>query len=116
MTHVHLDEAFKALASAPRREILRLLGDAGGTATDKTCCAPREVCACKLAEELGLAASTISHHMTVLRDAGLVHARKGGQWVYYSLDREALHAVAEAIESFQEGGRPARRYTERVTT
>ncbi|MDF1542277.1 MAG: metalloregulator ArsR/SmtB family transcription factor [Anaerosomatales bacterium] len=101
-----LDEALKAIASSQRREILRLLGEAGGPADDTSCCGPGEVCACKLAEALGLAASTISHHMTILREAGLVHGRRGGQWVYYSLDHLALHAVADAIESFAGAGSP----------
>jgi ArsR family transcriptional regulator len=55
------------------------------------------VCACTISERLGLAASTISHHMALLREAGLVHARKQGTWVYYSLDRARLREVARAI-------------------
>jgi len=93
-----LDEAFKALASAQRREILRLLSEAEKVAPGATCCGPDEVCACRLAEALGLAPSTISHHMTSLRDAGLVRARKGGQWVYYTLDRAALRDVVSVLE------------------
>ncbi|MDI6712417.1 MAG: metalloregulator ArsR/SmtB family transcription factor [Anaerosomatales bacterium] len=96
LTDAELDAALKALASAQRREIVRLLASAGAEA-DKTCCAAGEVCACRLSERLGLAASTISHHMAVLRDAGLVHARKDGTWVYYSLDRRRLREVADAI-------------------
>ena len=93
---VGVDAAFKALASAPRREILRILGESTPDAT-KTCCAPDEVCACKLSERLGLAPSTISHHMTVLRDAGLVDARKDGWWVYYTLRRDTLGAVKDEL-------------------
>lgn len=95
---VNLDEAFKALASGPRREILRLLGEAERVAPGAACCGPDEICACRLAESLGLAPSTISHHMAALRDAGLVDARKGGQWVYYTLDRTALREVVVALE------------------
>lgn len=89
--------AFKALASKQRREILRLLGELTPQ-KDKACCGPSELCACKLGEALGLAPSTISHHMAVLEAAGLVHGRKDGTWVYYSLDRGALKAVAEHIQ------------------
>ena len=93
-----LDEAFKALASEQRREILRLLGEASRSSpVEKECCAPAEVCACKLAEHLGLAASTISHHMSVLRRAGLVQGRKEGLWTYYTLDRERLAQVASEL-------------------
>ncbi len=107
---VRLDEAFKALASAQRREILEILaeedegiGAEGGRSTAgrgssvKTCCGPSEVCACKIAERLGLAASTISHHMTLLCRAGMVRARKEGQWVYYSLHREGLARVMDEL-------------------
>jgi len=91
-----LDAALKALASAPRREIVRVLLES--SADGKTCCAADEVCGCKLSERLGLAASTISHHMALLRDAGLVTARKDGTWVYYTVQRDVLRAVAASIE------------------
>jgi len=92
-----LDAAFKALASAPRREILRILG--GSTPQPgKTCCGPDEVCACKLSEQLDLAPSTISHHMTVLRAAGLIDSRKEGLWMYYTLRRDELRRVSQEID------------------
>jgi ArsR family transcriptional regulator, arsenate/arsenite/antimonite-responsive transcriptional repressor len=91
-----LDEVFKALASEHRREILRLLGEST-PASGKTCCAADEVCACKLTERLGLAPSTISHHMSVLRNAGLVDGRKDGLWTYYTLQRDVLEGAAEEL-------------------
>lgn len=94
----HLDAALKALASAQRREIVRYLSERG-PAGGANCCVAEEVCACKLSERFGLAASTISHHMALLRDAGLVRARKDGTWVYYTVDREALRAVADALRA-----------------
>lgn len=89
-----LDAAFKALASAQRRTLLRIV--AASTSADGSCCA-EDVCACKLAEALDLAPSTISHHMSVLVKAGLVTATKRGLWVYYRLERDALAAVAEEL-------------------
>jgi DNA-binding transcriptional ArsR family regulator len=91
-----LDAALKALASAPRREIVRFLIDRGSDG-GKTCCRSDEVCGCKLSDHLGLAASTVSHHMSLLRDAGLVTARKDGTWVYYTVRRDVLRAVAASI-------------------
>lgn len=91
-----VESAFKALASAQRREILRILGESTPD-PGKTCCGPEEVCGCRLSERLGLAASTISHHMSVLRAAGLVDARKDGSWVYYTLRRDALRAVEDEL-------------------
>jgi ArsR family transcriptional regulator, arsenate/arsenite/antimonite-responsive transcriptional repressor len=89
-----LDAVFKALASAPRRELLRIV--AASTSADGGCCDP-EVCACKLADALDLAPSTISHHMSALQRAGLVTATKRGLWVYYRLERDALSRAAAAL-------------------
>ncbi|TDB37897.1 MAG: transcriptional regulator [Actinobacteria bacterium] len=91
-----LDAALKALASAQRREILRFLASCAAE-HGKTCCAQDEVCACKLSEHLGLVPSTVSHHMAILREAGLVSARKDGTWVYYTVERGALAAVAAEL-------------------
>jgi len=95
-TRTQLDEVFKALASGHRREILRVLG-ACTPEPGKTCCAADEVCACKISDHLGLSASTVSHHMTVLRNAGLVDARKDGLWTYYTLKRDALEEAAREL-------------------
>jgi ArsR family transcriptional regulator len=88
---VRVDAAFKALASEPRRALLRIV--AASTSVDGECC-PAEICAYKLSDALGLAPSTISHHMSALVGAGLVTATKRGLWVYYRLERDALARVA----------------------
>jgi len=84
------DRLFRALASAPRREILRMLATGTGAEGPTTCCGPHDVCACTFAEQLGLGAPTVSHHMRVLKEAGLVLGEKRGLWVYYRLDEAAL--------------------------
>lgn len=94
-----LDAVFKALASSHRREILGMLSTAD-QAAGKTCCAVEEVCACKISERLGLSRSTTSHHMSVLREAGLVSGRQDGTWTYYTLNRDALAAAAKALGDF----------------
>jgi ArsR family transcriptional regulator len=88
-----VDAVFRALSSRPRREILRLL--ASGVEGDERCCATDEVCACVFAERLGLSASTVSHHMKTLTQAGLVSARKQGLWMYYRLRPEAFDALLQ---------------------
>ena len=95
-TTIGLDAVFKALASEHRREILRILSDSTPE-PGKTCCATDEVCACKLTERLGLSAPTISHHMSVLRAAGLVDGRKDGLWTYYTLRRDLLDEAASEL-------------------
>lgn len=91
-----LDEVFKALASEHRRDILRVLSESTPE-LGKECCRADEVCGCKLSDRFGLAPSTISHHMGVLRSAGLVDARKDGLWTYYTLRRDALRSAADEL-------------------
>ena len=51
----------------------------------------RELCVCQIIEMLGLAPSTVSKHMSILKQAGLVETHKEGRWIYYRLvDRKAL--------------------------
>ena len=58
-----------------------------------------ELCVCQIIELLGLAPSTVSRHMTVLFQAGLVRRRKSGRWQYYRLSGEkAPLVVQEALE------------------
>ncbi len=58
-----------------------------------------ELCVCQLIEMLGLAPSTVSRHMSILRQARLVEARKQGKWMYYRLgDGDSPKEVAQAIE------------------
>lgn len=58
-----------------------------------------ELCVCQLIEMLGLAPSTVSKHMSILRQARLVEARKQGRWMYYRLgDEDSPKEVVQAIE------------------
>ncbi|PYU99000.1 MAG: transcriptional regulator, partial [Acidobacteria bacterium] len=45
----------------------------------------RELCVCELCDSLGVTQSTLSTHLQVIRDAGLVSARKEGKWMYYAI-------------------------------
>lgn len=67
-----LVKATKALADENRLRALWMLQE-------------REVCVCQIVEFLNLAPSTVSKHMTVLKNAGLVDARKDGRWTYYRI-------------------------------
>jgi len=58
----------------------------------------RELCVCQLTELFGLAFSTISKHLSILRHAGLIQSRKSERWVYYRLPGpSAPVAVREAL-------------------
>jgi ArsR family transcriptional regulator len=77
---------FKALADPSRVAIVNRLAGA------------EEVCVCDFIGTLGLAQPTVSHHLKVLREAGLVEvARKRGTWVYYRLVPEAVDQLAFAL-------------------
>ena len=57
-----------------------------------------ELCVCQITELMGLAMSTVSKHLSVLYQAGLVNARKEGRWMYYSLPAKGAPTVArEAV-------------------
>lgn len=59
----------------------------------------RELCVCQVIEFLGLAPSTVSKHMSILRQAGLVEGGKDGRWVYYRLaGGDAPKAALNAIQ------------------
>jgi len=58
-----------------------------------------ELCACQLTELLQLAPSTVSKHLFLLKNAGLLEARKHGRWIFFTLARESAPvAVREAID------------------
>lgn len=58
-----------------------------------------ELCVCQITELFGLATSTVSKHLSLLQQAGLVQSRKTERWVYYRLpDKSAPVAVREALD------------------
>ena len=76
---------FKALCDENRVKIFRLLqgGEQGG-----------ELCACNIIEQMELSQPTLSHHMKILCDSGLVVGRKEGKWMHYSISPQgALNAM-----------------------
>ena len=76
----------KALADPTRLRILSLLSRYEG-----------EVCVFEIVESFTLEQPTISHHLRILRDAGLVDCRKKGLWAYYYVRREALNRAQQII-------------------
>ena len=57
-----------------------------------------EVCVCDFVKPLGKSQPTISHHLKILSDAGLVHGDRRGKWVWYSLDRARLADLRSALQ------------------
>jgi ArsR family transcriptional regulator len=58
-----------------------------------------EACVCNLTEPVGLSQPTVSHHLKVLHDAGVLDREQRGRWVYYSIRRGALDRVASVFSS-----------------
>jgi ArsR family transcriptional regulator, arsenate/arsenite/antimonite-responsive transcriptional repressor len=56
-----------------------------------------EVCACDLAEPVGKSQPTVSHHMKLLFEAGLVKREKRGTWVWYAVDQAGLEQLRSAV-------------------
>ncbi len=75
---------FKALADPNRLRLLSIVKSASSGAT----------CVCDLTEPLDLSQPTVSHHLKVLVEAGLLHREKRGTWAYYSLVPGALESTA----------------------
>lgn len=76
----HLVRLFKALGDENRLRIIRTLAD-------------QTLCVCDLAKQLEIPQPTLSHHLKVLRDTGLVIGSKEGQWIYCSLNFEAFETL-----------------------
>lgn len=85
----HLGQKLKALGDPLRLAMLRLLP------TTDACEDVYNVS--ELAAELGVSQPTVSHHLCVLKQAGLVHKRKMCRDCYYWLDPQAIEAVREAL-------------------
>ncbi len=79
---------FKALADPARVAILATLARAA-----------TEVCVCDFTAGLGLNQSTVSHHLKLLKDAGLVDSVRRGTWGYYSLASDARGRLDAALAS-----------------
>ena len=81
--------SFKALADPNRLRLLSIVkAEASG-----------ESCVCDLTEPLDLGQPTVSHHLKILVDAGLLHREKRGTWAYYSLVPGALEQTAGLLAS-----------------
>jgi len=79
-------------------EIARALGDTSRVRA-LFACRRRELCVCQITELLELAPSTVSRHLSILRQAGLLESRKRGRWIHYRLaDAGASREVRQALD------------------
>lgn len=80
-------KVFKALSDENRLKILSFLKDGAK-------------CGCVMLEKLEILQPTLSHHMKILCDAGLVDACRDGKWIYYSLNFEGSKEVRKYIDAY----------------
>jgi ArsR family transcriptional regulator len=62
-----------------------------------------EQCACVLLEDLEISQPTLSHHMKILCESGIVRSRKAGKWSYYTIDAAGCDHAKQLLDSFAEG-------------
>ncbi|WP_127572459.1 ArsR/SmtB family transcription factor [Georgenia faecalis] len=84
---VRLAAMFKAVADPARLRLLSIIA------------AQEEACVCDLTGPVDLAQPTVSHHLKVLVDAGLVTRDKRGKWAYYAVVPGALDALGAALRT-----------------
>jgi len=75
---------FKALSDETRVKIFNMLADG-------------ELCACKILEEFQITQPTLSYHMKILSDAGLVNGRKDGVWMRYTINNDNLEIIKDFL-------------------
>jgi ArsR family transcriptional regulator len=76
----------KALSDPNRLRLFSMISSSG------------EQCVCDLTEPLGIGQPTVSHHLKVLHDAGLVTREQRGKWAYYSVDTDALRDLSMFLD------------------
>ena len=76
---------FKAFCDENRIRILKMLTSG-------------EKCACKMLDELNVTQPTLSHHMKILCDSGIVDGRKDGKWMHYSISSEGAKAAENCLK------------------
>ncbi|MHB1485709.1 MAG: ArsR/SmtB family transcription factor [Saccharofermentanales bacterium] len=91
MSHEENATIFKALADETRLKILELLS--GG-----------ELCACKILEQFDITQPTLSYHMKILSDSGLVEARRDGAWMRYTINPDRISAIQAYCDNITPAG------------
>ena len=84
-----LARGFSALGDPVRLRLLSILAAAPAG----------EICVCELVAPVGKSQGTVSHHLKILSEAGLVHGDRRGRWVWYSLERDRLAQLRAALDS-----------------
>lgn len=85
VTYGETAKIFKALCDERRLKVLELLKDG-------------EECACLLLEQLDMAQSTLSYHMKILCESGIVDSRQDGKWTYYKISERGSDVARDLLK------------------
>ena len=83
-SYVEYTSVFKALSDETRLKIIEMIS-----------CG--EMCACHILDEFSISQSTLSYHMKILSDCGIVSARRDGSWMKYTLNKERTDEILKFI-------------------
>jgi ArsR family transcriptional regulator, arsenate/arsenite/antimonite-responsive transcriptional repressor len=97
MERIDLELSFKALSDSTRLKILELLKRPGKSSCGLIAKNERGLCACDIQEAIGLSQAAISHHMELLKRAGLISAEKRERWMFYWRNESAIAELAERL-------------------
>ncbi|MEV0004337.1 metalloregulator ArsR/SmtB family transcription factor [Micromonospora sp. NPDC050980] len=97
----HPMDAEQAVAVAP---MFKALGDPVRLRLMSMIASVPEICVCDLTPAFDLSGPTVSHHLRVLRDAGLVDSQRRGTWVWYRARPEAFRRLGDLLEIGAGGG------------
>lgn len=87
-----LASMFKAIASPVRLQMVDLISRLGG-----------QICVCDIESQFDLSQPTISHHLKILRKAGLIDCERRGQWLFYFARRDALTKLEQFLSGMAGG-------------
>jgi len=88
MENQQLVDMMKALGDETRLEIVSMLGN-------------QELCACEILSAFHLTQPTLSHHMRILCESGLIHCEKTGKWNHYTLNLEKFEQIKAFVETLK---------------
>lgn len=90
-------DIFKALSDEHRLKMLEFIA----TKDPDACRTGEGICACDVQEIIGLAQPTVSQHLRILVNAGLLDVERRGKWNYYTLNAKGFTAAQKTLEHFQ---------------
>ncbi|QCP53240.1 helix-turn-helix transcriptional regulator [Trinickia violacea] len=99
MTTIDIDAIHKALANPVRREILSSLKEPATCFPEQVLSLENGVCAGAINAHCGLSQSTVSAHLAVLQNAGLVSSTRVGQWAFFKRNEAVIQAFLDALHT-----------------